>query len=105
MAKTKKKENNIGIGILGIIVGIIATVLFVRNASKPLIMTNADVAKELIQEFKEVEEVCGVQNVTEICNDKESYCKNPDAFTCDSWKKALHKEDYDEDGFRIREDN
>jgi len=102
----KKSENIarlVGTVILGIAIGIGICFGISKIPSKPL--TDADVAKELIQSFKEVEAVCGKDNVDLICHDYTSGCGDtPDGFTCGSWKKALHPEDYDKYGRLIRDE-
>lgn len=101
----KDVGTRLGIAILGIAIGFGVCYGISKGPSKPLTpLTDADVAKELVQSFKEVEAVCGKDNVDLVCNDYTSGCGDtPDGFTCDSWTRALHPEDYDKYGRLIRE--
>ena len=99
----KNIGTRLAIAILGIAIGIGVCFGISKIPNKPL--TDADVAEELIQSFREVEAVCGKHNVQEICIGYTSGCGDqPDGFTCGNWKQALHPEDYDENGYLIREE-
>ncbi len=103
MKKNKNIVTLVGIVILGLGIGF--GISLGKGWVNGVTITDAEVAEELIQSFREVEAVCGKHNVELICHDFTSGCGDiPDGFTCNNWKQALHPEDYDENGRLIREE-
>lgn len=103
-----KKNSDDRFNIIGgIVVGIIlclAFVLWILPRFSKVTLTDAKVASNRIENYREVEAVCGKENVETICDKDNNQCQsNPDGFTCDNWRMVLHPEEYDKYGQRIYE--
>lgn len=100
-------KKNKEVAVWGFIIGIlvcVGVIYYIIPKFSSKVITDADVAGELIEDYREVEAVCGEDNVYEICIDYTSGCGyEPDGFTCKNWERAAHPGHYDEDGYWIED--
>lgn len=91
----KKSVNYVGIAVFGLALGIgiwIAKGVIIPKYFTKL--TEAQKAERLVQTFKEVEAVCGKNNVTQLCSEGTNGCRIATGFTCQSWERTAHQEDF-----------
>jgi hypothetical protein len=104
--KKNKKINYIGFIILGLAVGI--GIWMTKEFIIPRYfteLTDAQKAEKLIQEFKEIEVVCGKRNVSELCSEGTNGCKVITGFTCNNYRDAAHKEEIEKERKEQEEQN
>ncbi len=70
--------------ILGIVLG-----AFIMSQHPFEKKTDLELAKEKLEEFKEMEKLCGKGNVISKCSN--GYCKSGIGITCYIWRKAAHE--------------
>ena len=58
-------------------------------------LTDAQIATKSAQNYKEVEAVCGKYNVVRLCSSGTNRCSEAIGFTCSSWERTQHPEDFD----------
>lgn len=75
----------------GVLIGISVGVSFVAKNPLKAIKPKSDVelAKEKLEEFNRMEEVCGKGNVSDKCN--YNYCSSELGLTCYVWRKAARE--------------
>ncbi len=84
MAKKSKITNKIIIFWIGIFIGAFVVIKFPFKAK-----SDVELAKEKLEEFYRMEEICGKGNVSDKCN--YNYCSAELGLTCFVWHKAARE--------------
>jgi len=95
---TKKNQAKfLGLIILGFGLGIGYVLADNLVVPKLLPRTTAQIEERKIRDYKEVESVCGENNVSELCSDGTNGCKVITGFACNNYKNAVHKEEIEKE--------
>ena len=79
-------KNKVPIFCFGIIVGMFVGAFILIKFPSKVGLNNVELAKEKLEEFNRMEEICGKSNVRDKC--KYGYCSSEIGLTCNYWRRA-----------------